>query len=212
MRFGMAFANTGPAVTGAGAAELAIGRRAGRVRFAVDRRARRGACGIRVSLSLQPIGEDGGRRRGLRPAGPPGVAGLHGSGDRDAAVWVPASSSCRSGIPSSWPRRRLLSTCCPGDASSSGIGAGWLAEEFAALGRALRGPGCSHRRLHPGDAGAVGGRTRHVPGRVRRFRRRLQPSRPMQRPIPIVVGGHSKRAARRAGELGDGFFPNRALP
>ncbi len=25
--------------------------------------------------------------------------------------------------------------------------------------------------------------------------------------MPIVVGGHSDRAARRAGELGDGFFP-----
>ena len=27
--------------------------------------------------------------------------------------------------------------------------------------------------------------------------------------VPIIVGGHSRRAARRAGELGDGFFPGR---
>jgi alkanesulfonate monooxygenase SsuD/methylene tetrahydromethanopterin reductase-like flavin-dependent oxidoreductase (luciferase family) len=25
--------------------------------------------------------------------------------------------------------------------------------------------------------------------------------------VPIVVGGHTRRAARRAGELGDGFYP-----
>ena len=30
--------------------------------------------------------------------------------------------------------------------------------------------------------------------------------------VPVVVGGHSKRAARRAGELGDGFFPGRGGP
>jgi alkanesulfonate monooxygenase SsuD/methylene tetrahydromethanopterin reductase-like flavin-dependent oxidoreductase (luciferase family) len=27
--------------------------------------------------------------------------------------------------------------------------------------------------------------------------------------VPIVVGGHSESAARRAGRLGDGFFPGR---
>src|SRR5690606_12161410 len=31
--------------------------------------------------------------------------------------------------------------------------------------------------------------------------------KPVQRPIPILVGGHSAGAARRAGRLGDGFFP-----
>ena len=27
--------------------------------------------------------------------------------------------------------------------------------------------------------------------------------------VPLHIGGHSKRAARRAGELGDGFFPGK---
>ena len=35
---------------------------------------------------------------------------------------------------------------------------------------------------------------------------------PVNRHVPIVVGGHSTRAARRAGELGDGFFPGRGNP
>jgi alkanesulfonate monooxygenase SsuD/methylene tetrahydromethanopterin reductase-like flavin-dependent oxidoreductase (luciferase family) len=30
--------------------------------------------------------------------------------------------------------------------------------------------------------------------------------------VPIHVGGHSKAAARRAGRLGDGFFPARGNP
>ena len=30
---------------------------------------------------------------------------------------------------------------------------------------------------------------------------------PVQSPIPIVIGGHSPAAAKRAGRLGDGFFP-----
>jgi len=30
---------------------------------------------------------------------------------------------------------------------------------------------------------------------------------PTQPSVPIVVGGHSEAAARRAGRLGDGFFP-----
>ncbi len=31
--------------------------------------------------------------------------------------------------------------------------------------------------------------------------------KPVQARIPILVGGHSPAAARRAGRLGDGFFP-----
>src|SRR5690606_7052411 len=32
---------------------------------------------------------------------------------------------------------------------------------------------------------------------------------PTQGSVPIVVGGHSEAAARRAGRLGDGFFPGK---
>tara|TARA_B100001245_G_C22584732_1_gene290514 strand:- start:173 stop:577 length:405 start_codon:yes stop_codon:yes gene_type:complete len=35
---------------------------------------------------------------------------------------------------------------------------------------------------------------------------------PVDHHVPIIVGGHSKRAARRAGEIGDGFFPGRGRP
>ena len=39
------------------------------------------------------------------------------------------------------------------------------------------------------------------------YPRPVQPGGP-----PIVIGGHTKAAARRAGRLGDGFFPARATP
>ena len=35
---------------------------------------------------------------------------------------------------------------------------------------------------------------------------------PVQPRLPIVIGGHSKAAARRAGRLADGYFPAREAP
>jgi alkanesulfonate monooxygenase SsuD/methylene tetrahydromethanopterin reductase-like flavin-dependent oxidoreductase (luciferase family) len=32
--------------------------------------------------------------------------------------------------------------------------------------------------------------------------------KPVAKSVPIIVGGHSEAAARRAGRLGDGFFPS----
>ncbi len=34
---------------------------------------------------------------------------------------------------------------------------------------------------------------------------------PVNGNVPIIVGGHSKAAARRAGRIGDGFFPARGI-
>jgi probable F420-dependent oxidoreductase len=88
-----------------------------------------------------------------------------------------------------------------------GVGVGWMREEVAALGidpdergtrtdegiEALR---VIWREDEPSFAG------RHFAfGPVR-----SQP-KPVQDEIPILVGGHSPAAARRAGRLGDGFFP-----
>src|SRR5262249_5289999 len=35
---------------------------------------------------------------------------------------------------------------------------------------------------------------------------------PVNKAVPIIVGGHSEAAARRAGRLGDGYFPARGAP
>ncbi len=90
-----------------------------------------------------------------------------------------------------------------------GVGSGWLAEEFAALGESFedRGPRTddylrAYRSLWRDEVA-----THHGP--FVSFRDVYCRPRPVNGDVPIIVGGHSKRAARRAGELGDGFFPAR---
>jgi probable F420-dependent oxidoreductase len=88
-----------------------------------------------------------------------------------------------------------------------GVGAGWLAEEFDALGvpfddrgRRLDAYIEALRALWSGDEVTLDN------GFVRYDRAVSQPAPP--RPsVPIVIGGHTEVAARRAGRLGDGFFP-----
>jgi probable F420-dependent oxidoreductase len=91
-----------------------------------------------------------------------------------------------------------------------GVGVGWLREEFDALGvpfeeraartdeyiEALR---CLWREEEP-----------CFEGRYARFDRAKSYPKPQQSMIPIHVGGHTPAAARRAGRLGDGFFPGRS--
>jgi probable F420-dependent oxidoreductase len=88
-----------------------------------------------------------------------------------------------------------------------GVGVGWMREEVAALGidpdeRGSRtDEGIAALRVIWGeDEPSFAGR-HFAFGPVR-----SQP-KPVQPAIPILVGGHSPAAARRAGRLGDGFFP-----
>ena len=88
-----------------------------------------------------------------------------------------------------------------------GVGVGWMREEVAALGidpdeRGSRTDECI-------DALRVIWRedTPRFAGRHFAFDALYSRPRPLQPTIPILVGGHSAAAARRAGRLGDGFFP-----
>jgi probable F420-dependent oxidoreductase len=95
-----------------------------------------------------------------------------------------------------------------------GIGVGWLAEEFAALGAAdsfeTRGRRTDEyvavMRALWADSPA------RFDGEFVRFGPTYCEPRPPAGSVPILVGGHSKLAARRAGRLGDGFFPTRGAP
>ena len=89
-----------------------------------------------------------------------------------------------------------------------GVGVGWMREEVAALGI---DPDERGSRTDEGiDALRVDlatRRSRPSPASTSRsVRCAATPSRSRRR-IPILVGGHSPAAARRAGRLGDGFFP-----
>jgi len=93
-----------------------------------------------------------------------------------------------------------------------GVGIGWLREEFEAIGVPFEGRGRrtdegieAMRALWQQDQPSYEGQT------VRFHDARLWP-KPVHRRIPIVIGGHGEMAAKRAGRLGDGFFPGRSKP
>jgi probable F420-dependent oxidoreductase len=90
-----------------------------------------------------------------------------------------------------------------------GIGVGWLAEEFDAIGVPFRGRGsrtdeyvAAMRALWTGEAASFEGE--HVS-----FRDCFLRPTPVRGSVPVHVGGHTDHAARRAGRLGDGFFPGK---
>lgn len=90
---------------------------------------------------------------------------------------------------------------------SLGVGVGWLEEEFRALGVPFEDRG---RRTDEYIAVLRALWTDEIAsfhGEFADFDDLYCRPLPVQRPVPIVVGGHSRRAARRAGALGDGFFP-----
>lgn len=98
-----------------------------------------------------------------------------------------------------------------------GVGVGWLEEEFDAIGIPFpeRGPRTDEaidvlRALWREPEASFD-------GRFHSFERALMFPKPTQTiggdpAVPILIGGHSKVAARRAGRVGDGFFPARATP
>jgi probable F420-dependent oxidoreductase len=93
-----------------------------------------------------------------------------------------------------------------------GIGVGWLEEEFDALGipfadrgkrnddyvAAMRSLWTQDRATHHGD--------------FSNFDECIMRPQPVNGTIPIHIGGHTDIAARRAGRLGDGFFPGVGFP
>jgi probable F420-dependent oxidoreductase len=89
-----------------------------------------------------------------------------------------------------------------------GIGSGWLKEEFDALGLDFHTRGArtdeaikAMRALWNENPSSFHGKHFNF-GPVKMFPKPVQKGG-----VPIVVGGHSPAAARRAGRLGDGFFP-----
>lgn len=90
-----------------------------------------------------------------------------------------------------------------------GIGVGWLEEEFDAIGVPF-----SERGARTDDAVAVlralwteDAASHH--SAFTNFDECVVRPRPVQPSVPIHVGGHTDVAARRAGRLGDGFFPGK---
>jgi len=88
-----------------------------------------------------------------------------------------------------------------------GIGVGWLKEEFQAMGVPFERRGkradeyiAAMRALWAGDGASFA-------GEFVNFEKVSCNPKPAGS-VPIIVGGHSEAAARRAGRLGNGFFPS----
>jgi len=93
-----------------------------------------------------------------------------------------------------------------------GIGVGWLKEEFDVIGANFeeRGPRCDD---YVGAMRALWQMERpSYDGAFVKFDGAFCRPKPANGTVPIIIGGHSKAAARRAGRLGDGFFPARGWP
>lgn len=88
-----------------------------------------------------------------------------------------------------------------------GTGVGWLREEFDALGVPFADRGRRHddyvaamRALWTQDKATLD-------STYASFERCISRPRPVHGTVPIVIGGHTAPAARRAARIGDGFFP-----
>ena len=93
-----------------------------------------------------------------------------------------------------------------------GIGVGWLKEEFEALGVPFERRG-ERTDEYIGAIRALW--TEDKPsyaGEFVNFKNAYCRPQPRQKSIPIIVGGQTKAAARRAGRLADGYFPGRDAP
>jgi probable F420-dependent oxidoreductase len=94
-----------------------------------------------------------------------------------------------------------------------GVGVGWMKEEFenlqapdyAARGKVTDEYIRAFRELWTSDRPTF-------KGRFVNFSDLIFLPKPVQKTIPIWIGGHSKAALKRAGELGDGWHPIGGVP
>lgn len=100
-----------------------------------------------------------------------------------------------------------------GGRAIAGVGVGWLAEEFASVGVPFEERGARTDESIQAIRSLWSPRAEPFRGRFYRWEAAESNPRPVQPGgVPIVVGGHSAPAARRAARLGDGFFPARGTP
>lgn len=207
MKFGVMFANVGPMAHAEGAIGIAQAAEAGGIESLWT-----------VEHTVVPAGY-----QSAYPYSPTGkMPGPEDSPIPDPLIWLAfvaaATSTIRLGTgililpqrnPVTLAKEVATLDQLSGGRVELGIGVGWLEEEFDAIGvpfadrgkrtddhvAALRALWTQGPATHDGDYSS--------------FREVYSRPGPTQANIPIVVGGHSKAAARRAGRLGDGFFPGK---
>ena len=205
MKFGIAFANTGPFADGEGAAQLA---RAAET------------AGFDSLWTVEHIVYPEGYESAY-PYSPDGK--MPGGGDSpipDPLIWLAfvaaATDTLRLGTgisllpersPVVYAKEVATLDAMSGGRVELGVGIGWLKEEFAALGvpwerRTARTEEYVDvmRTLWSADDVSYD-------GEFVQFAHLSSNPKPAAGTVPIHIGGHSEGAARRAGRIGDGFYP-----
>ena len=90
-----------------------------------------------------------------------------------------------------------------------GIGVGWLEEEFDAIGVPFAGRGARTDEYVAAMRALWADQPASFHGDHVDFDDCILLPAPVRGTIPVHVGGHTDVSARRAGRLGDGFFPGR---
>jgi probable F420-dependent oxidoreductase len=90
-----------------------------------------------------------------------------------------------------------------------GVGVGWLEEEFKVLGVPFEQRGRRTDEHIEAMRALWTQEQSSYHGQFVSFDDAISRPRPAQGSVPITIGGHTGAAARRAGRLGDGFFPGR---
>lgn len=93
-----------------------------------------------------------------------------------------------------------------------GVGVGWLAEEFDAVGVPFADRGRRHDNYIEAMRALWCDIKASVHNTYTNFDNAISLPRPAGRAVPIVIGGRSNRSARRAAEIGDGYFPSITEP
>lgn len=108
----------------------------------------------------------------------------------------------------------LAKTCATIDVLSGGrlrlgVGVGWLEEEFNAIGVPFAGRGQRAEEYVGALRALWDDEIASYHGETVSFRNCISRPAPVNGRVPIIIGGHSEQAARRAGQIGDGFFPGK---
>ena len=88
-----------------------------------------------------------------------------------------------------------------------GAGVGWLREEFEALGVPFEGREQRTEEAIEAMRALWTGERASFEGATTSFRDCFLRPQPANGSIPVHIGGHSEAAARRAGRVGNGYFP-----
>jgi probable F420-dependent oxidoreductase len=158
-----------------------------------------------VSVYDHPFPEDGWLKYGHISLDP--FVSLAAIGERTKRVKL-LTNILVSGYRSPYVAAQALATIdrFSGGRMIVGLAAGYLEDEFSALGAAYKGRGERLDEAIPAMRAAWTGESVDREGEFPAHGHTMYP-KPVQDPLPIWIGGNGTKAMRRAATLGDGWLP-----